>query len=497
MKELLKKLAQLEARAAAKLAEITDDTPDDRARSIETEHKAILDEITATRAAIDAEADRLEPDPASGRDTGSLDAERIRTAEITEMALRHAMPAGFAAEHIRKGTSIDDVRKLVLEHVAKEAARIRISPHIQVVTDEGDTVRTSMETAILHRANPTAIKLDDGAREFRGMSLMEMGRRFVEDMEGARLRGMSPMETASVLLGLKRAAGMMSTSDFPNILANVVSKRLRSAYETAPSQWKRIARQSNAPDFKERAITQLSNLPQFNLVREGGEYNYAALADSAEKYALATYGRIVALTRQVLINDDLGAFDRIPTLLGRAAAEREAALFWSIITANAAMSDGVALFHATHGNLGSASAIDESGLSAARQAMRKQKGFAAKAADAEPLNVMPKFLIVAPEKETEAQKMLVAVTATKSGDVNVFQGSLELMVEARLTGNAWYLSADPAAIDTIEYAYLEGEEGLYTETRMGFEVDGIEVKGRIDFAAKAIDWRGLYRNPGN
>jgi hypothetical protein len=58
------------------------------------------------------------------------------------------------------------------------------------------------------------------------------------------------------------------------------------------------------------------------------------------------------------------------------------------------------------------------------------------------------------------------------------------------------LIADPATIDTIEYAYLEGEEGVFTEQRVGFEVDGIEVKGRLDFAAKAIDWRGMYYNPG-
>jgi hypothetical protein len=80
--------------------------------------------------------------------------------------------------------------------------------------------------------------------------------------------------------------------------------------------------------------------------------------------------------------------------------------------------------------------------------------------------------------------------------VNVFKGSLEAIVEARLSGNAWYLFADPATIDTFEYAYLEGEEGLYTESRLGFHVDGIEIKGRLDFAAKAIDWRGMSMNPG-
>jgi hypothetical protein len=128
--------------------------------------------------------------------------------------------------------------------------------------------------------------------------------------------------------------------------------------------------------------------------------------------------------------------------------------------------------------------------------MRKQKSLTAKAADAEPLNLAPRYLVVSPDKEIEAAKMLTAVLATQTSNVNVFAGTLELIVEARITGNTWYLSADPALIDTIEYAYLEGEEGLYTEQRIGFEVDGIEIKGRVDFAAKAIDWRGLFMNPG-
>jgi phage major head subunit gpT-like protein len=330
------------------------------------------------------------------------------------------------------------------------------------------------------------------------MRLLEMGRAFHEEVTGERLRGLSPLALATRLLGLETGLrGGMSTSDFPAILANVVVKRLRNAYETAPSNWKRLARQSNSSDFKEKAVTQLSNLPTFVKVKEGGEYQYAALSDGQEKYALATYGRIVPITRQTLINDDMGAFDRLPTLLGRAAAETEAGIFWQIVVANPAMSDGVVIFHADHGNLAAAgAAIAVDSLGAGRAAMRKQKGFAKKGADAEPLNVSPAFLIVSPDKETQAQQFLATIVPGEGGKVNPFANTLTLMAEARLSGNAWYLWADPATIDTVEYAYLDGEEGLYTEQRIGFEVDGLEVKGRLDFAAKAIDWRGVYKNPG-
>lgn len=502
LKELRAKLEALRQRAAAKAAEARDDMAPDAVRKIEDEHQAILKEIGDTEKRIaEIEAEEARQASHSTEREAALVAERARAAEITSLAVRHAMPEAFAPEHINKGTKIEDVRTIVLEEVAKRTGGTHISPRVQVLTDEGDTIRQAVGTAILLRANPRAVevKADDPSRNFRGMTLLEAGRAFVEETQGVKLRGLGRRELAGVLLGLDRAAGMLSTSDFPNILANVASKRLRDAYQAAPQNWKLISRQSNNPDFKTKSVVQLSNLPTFSKVKEGGEYSYAALSDGAASYALATYGKIVPITRQTLINDDLGAFDRIPTLLGRGAAETEASIFWALFTANtntgATMEDGHPLFDATnHGNYTSSGTdISVTSLDIGRQAMRTQKGFGA---SAEPLNLAPKFLLVSPAKETKAQMFIASITATKGGDVNPFANSLTQITEARLSGNGWYLTADPALIDTIEYAYLEGEEGLYTETRIGFEVDGIEVKGRLDFAAHIIDYRGFYYNAG-
>lgn len=491
----------LVARAAAKIAEVVDGMAPEAIRVIETDHAEMVRDIGTVAQAITT-GERAQPSPAPAP-VLDLKAERARSAEINTLATKHAMPADFASRHIADGTAIEDVRRFVLEEIAKRGAGDReVSPRISITVDAHDTMRGAIETAIIHRANPGAVKIagDSPARQWRAMtSILEMGRVYIEETTGQRLRHLNKRELAGAVLGLEsgRRDGGMSTSDFPNILANVINKRLRNAYEVAPQHWKRLGRESNAPDFKSKAVVQLSNAPNLPVIKEGGEYTYSALADGKESYALATYGRIIRLTRQSLINDDLSAFDRIPMLLGRAAAETEAGVFWSILTANANMADGVALFHATHGNLsGTNDAITIASLSAARASMRKQKGLAKKAADAEPLNVIPAFLVVSPDKETEAQQFVAQIAPTQAGSVNPFTGSLVAMAEARLTGLTWYVFADPATIDTIEYAYLEGENGLYTEQRFGWDVDGIEVKGRLDFAAKAIDWRGMYRNPG-
>jgi hypothetical protein len=152
------------------------------------------------------------------------------------------------------------------------------------------------------------------------------------------------------------------------------------------------------------------------------------------------------------------------------------------------------LFDAAHGNLaGAATAINDVTLGAGRAAMRKQIGLKGRV-----LNLTPSFLIVGPDKESEANKYTSAsFVAAKAGDINPnYNTSLEVVVDPRILGNSWHLSATPALVDTIEYAYLEGEQGLFTETRQGFEVDGLQIKARHVFGAKAIDWRGMYKNAG-
>jgi hypothetical protein len=162
------------------------------------------------------------------------------------------------------------------------------------------------------------------------------------------------------------------------------------------------------------------------------------------------------------------------------------------------MGDGVALFHATHGNLaGSGTVIDVANIGAGRAAMRKQTGIDA----ATKLNLNPMFLIVPVGKETIADQFVSTnLLASQASVVNPFAGKLTVIAEPRLDDNsatAWYLAAAPSpAIDVIVLATLEGESGPMVDSRIGFDVDGIEIKVRHDIAAKVVDHRGLYKNGG-
>jgi hypothetical protein len=336
-----------------------------------------------------------------------------------------------------------------------------------------------------------------GARSYRGMQLIDLARRSVA-AAGGNADGLSRREIALAALNLDRdaqvRAGMHGTSDFPNVLASTVNRSLRAAYQVAPRTFTGWARRSTAPDFRQKAVTQLSELSKFQKVSESGEYKFLTFGDGAEKYSLSKYGGIIALTWEALVNDDMSAFDRLPTMIAEEAAGTEGDIVYGILNANANLSDGVPLFAAGHNNLAAAgTAISVASLSAGRAAMRKQTGPQGRV-----LNLAPDFLIVGPDKELEANQFTsVQYVAAKGLDINpAFNTSLEVVVEHRVPGNAWHLSASPARVDTIEYAYLEGEEGLFTERKEGFEVDGLLIKARHVFAACGIDYRGMYRNPG-
>ena len=176
--------------------------------------------------------------------------------------------------------------------------------------------------------------------------------------------------------------------------------------------------------------------------------------------------------------------------MGIAAREFENGLLVSTLTSNPTMGDGLALFVAGHNNLDGVAALSVTSLNAGRVRMRKQTS-----ANGMPVSAAPKFLIVPPEMETLAEQLIASLAAAAVADVNPFASKLTLLVEPRLTNaTQWYLAADPAQIDTIEYAYLEGAPGAQVETSAGFDVDAVMIKVRLDFGVAPIDHRGLYRN---
>lgn len=393
---------------------------------------------------------------------------------------------------VQSDMSKRQVRSLIFERMAA-ASGPEIHSQITGGVDYTDPKfrRALFAEALAARHSP--VQISEAAQQYRGITLGEIAREILT-RHGEKIGYASPGQL------IERAFGLHGSSDFPALLVDAANKVLQHAYQAAPPGVKTICRQTTATDFRTKHVIKLGEAPTLVQVNESGEFQGGSMADAQETYALNTYGRIIAISRKALINDDLAGFSDLAMKFGGSAAEFESQFIVNLLTSaggvGPAMSDGVALFNAAHGNLAAAgAAINVGPLGAARTAMRLQKGLSGK-----PINATPKYLVVPAALETVAQQYLTMLQAVQSANVNPFAGLLELVVDPRLdavSSIAWYLAADPAQLATIEYAFLAGQaEGMFLETRVGFEVDGIEIKCRLDFGAGVIDFRGLYRNPG-
>lgn len=472
-------------------------------RGTEPENKT----VTTKTEAPDADAIRNE----------AIETERKRVATISDLADKVGMRK-IGETAIRNGITVDKFREEIIDEIAKRENKTetraqsgvddRVEPQAKTRSDRDEKRAVAIVDALLHRADPkTFDKPCDDAREFRGMSLLEIARDSLE-LSGVRTRGMSKMQLASDAL---RLGGLHTTSDFPNILSAVANKTLRAGYEAAPQTFRPLVREVSAPDFKPINRLQLGEAPQLEKVNEHGEFKRGTLGEGKESYGILTYGKVVGITRQVIVNDDLGAFTRIPRMFGVQAANLESDLVWAQIIGNPVMGDGVALFHANHANLGTAGGISDTTIAEGFKLMRLQKGLDGKTL----LNLTPSYLIVPVNALPTAMKFLTASTPamvatqqsniipeylrtlTPISDPRLDSGFTNPATGAAIAGNSfnWFLAGNPAQNDTVELAYLEGERGVYTETRIGFDIDGVEVKVRLDVGAGAIDYRSFTKNP--
>lgn len=298
-----------------------------------------------------------------------------------------------------------------------------------------------------------------------------------------RRNGISTMGMSGSTLATR--AGSLATRDFPIILSGAVGRSLRAACQAAPPGVKMTGAQTAVRDFRAKQRVQPGEAPTMEKVLEGGEFPYGAMAEAAESYRADTYGRIISISRQAIIDDDLGAFSNLAARFGQAAAQVEAKFLADLLVSNPAMSDGTALLHADHANLaGSETALSAASLGAAKQRLRRQTGFSD-----EPIAVTPAFIIVPPELEEIALRLVATITPNATADVNADTG-LAVIVEPRLSDQgAWYLAASRCEIDGLEYACLEGAPGLQIESRNGGDLKVTEdstVKYRSDTDLSAV-----------
>jgi hypothetical protein len=322
------------------------------------------------------------------------------------------------------------------------------------------------------------------AGDLRHMTGVDIARR-VLSQSGRRPPSDSPADVV---------AAAMTTSDLPQLFQDTARKAAMIGFDEAEAaSHRRWAREGQVEDFRDHRRVALSAAPSLAKVNEGGEYTHGTLTDASETIRVDKYGRVVSLSREAMVNDDLGELARLPNAMGQAAARKEADLVYSLLIDNPNMRDGTPLFDSAHGNVAtSAGDLTVTNLGEARRLMRLQRGLAGEAT----LNLAPRFLIVPAALETSAEQLVTSVQPNRAADVTPeWVRQLEVVVDSRLdeaSENTWYLAAAPTQADTVEIARLGGA-GAEVFTEESFDTDAMRFKVRLEVGAAALDWRGLVR----
>jgi hypothetical protein len=309
-----------------------------------------------------------------------------------------------------------------------------------------------------------------------------------------------------------------STSDFPNLLGNVMYRSLLEWAKTVPDAWRQYAAIGDLTDF--RPATRIVGYESEDLlpVGEDGVYQDSKLADAAYVVQLGTYGRAFSVNRNVIINDDLGYIKQQPKRFGRAAARGIAKFVaQTLLEGNGNCFDGNALFDAsTHHNNATTgtSAISSGNIQTGIAAMMNQTVLGVFH------TVTPKWLLVPTALQWTARQILnsavivaagTAGTVTTLGNANVLQGALGIIIDPFLSVPAqYYILADPAEAPVVDVAFLQGKQtpDLLVERPVmmnlaggddpyEFEFDVMRYKVRYDYGGATSLWWGGYRFVGS
>ena len=304
--------------------------------------------------------------------------------------------------------------------------------------------------------------------------------------------------------------------DFPILLENTMHKVLQAAYQITPDTWSRFCGTGTVTDFRPSNRYLRGTFGSLSAINDQGEFHQLSIPDGEkQQISASTKGNIINLSRQAIINDDMGAFITLASDLGRAAALSIEKDVYALLAANPTMYDGNALFSNAHFNIaggtwtlpsGAACPADAligvSAFDLARVAMASQL---APGGGGEILDIRPETLLVALSDEGSARVIIGSKydtdVSSKFEVPNKVQGLVSDVVgSARLnagtSGHGWYFFADKESAPAIEVVFLNGVEEPFLDNTMGWRIDGTEFKVRLDYGVGAINWRSAFFNPG-
>lgn len=302
---------------------------------------------------------------------------------------------------------------------------------------------------------------------------------------------------------IQAAAGGFSTISLSSILGNVLRKAISDNFNAIDQSWRSFAAVRPVNDFKQISSYALTGDLDYKFVGPTAEIKHGDLSETTYTNKADTYARMVALTRQDIINDDLGALMAVPRRLGRGGATKLNSVFWTAFLNNSTF------FTSGNSNVstGGGSALGTTGLKAAEVVFMNQTD-----PDGHPIGIMPSVLLVPPTLKRTAMELMNSSLVVNGGtnttipSGNTFMGNYRVvsspyMENSSYTGYstaAWYLLSDPMDLATIEVCFLNGRDTPTVETAdADFNVLGVQMRGYHDFGVSLQEYRGGVRSAGS
>ena len=438
--------------------------------------KKELEELKDLEAKRDAE--KKEKDDTEKRDLKAQISEMKREKEVNAIALSH----GERGAKLLAGNATatpEEFRALLLDEIAKD------QPNQTIMQD--DNTRGKMIDAIV---DGLALRVGAGALKnphadshlYRGASLSTIANLLLPESD----------RSFDANIVAERA---LVSGQFPLLLLSVGNRVLEAEFEAQSQTYKAWVKEVDVPDFRSNIDIVTGRGGRLDKTLENGDLKELGISESAESWALESFGNKFVLTRQMIINDDLGAFTNLIAEFGAMAMTTANGIVYDILSSkgsysNYKMADGSAIFNTTtHKNKASV-ALSPASLSAGRLAMSKHKSIDGKTA----LNIKPKYLIVGAGLEQTAREILGATNKidpdANTGEINVHQNSLELVVDYELNDTEWYLSAERR---TIKVGYLAGTNRQPSVKMNDSTLVRTTFEGLFDLGVVAEDYRGLYQ----
>ncbi len=430
-------------------------------------------------------------------------------AEMAAEAKRIHAVARICAEHPDlQAKAIDEqwsVDKAELEVMRASRPKAPASHTTNPVADKPQVLECAYaQAAGLHgkvlEASYSEETLDAAHRVFRG-------RIGLQETLGlcARQNGYTGRLAASAFRGneLKDIlSAAFSQALISEIFSNTANKSILQAFNTVEDAWRSVAAIGSVSDFKTATRVRLTGDLTYEELSETGEIRHGKIADEKLEISAKTYAKMLALTRNDIINDDLGALNGVQTKLGRGAALKLNQVFW------AEFLDNAAFFTTGRGNY-----IEGSNYSLlandpiAALAKAEQAFLDLTDPDGDPMALRPQIMLLPTALWAPARELMVGTTITTGGGssktkqptTNIYAGRFTPVYSAYITDSAlaWYLLANPADLATIEVAFLDGKQAPTVESAdVDFNKLGIQMRGYHDFGVAKMEWRAGVKVKG-